>query len=636
MELAEQEMSQFEAGSALDRIEMSQNLRNSLQRAINYAHDQFHRQVTLEHLLLALVEDRDAEVILEASSVNVPALLTEISDYLGRLEDRTMAEPRQQPVLGGDIQHIIQSAGAAAQKSNRNVVSSALVLAAIVGDGRSPSAQMLRNQGMTFETAIAALKQANAADTAKPIGPTSAGKAPQPAPAAAPNPIRAPAVVPATTVPATTVPGTAVEGARLQNMQAAHEIIANARERIASARGAVANHTDVAKESPPERADPAQASPRPPQSTSPTAHPVEVAAPPAANGQATQPPQPVSSAPNPDPQQAAPSRTAPPAPRQPQPQPQPGPSETRMPQSAPQLSGGPQPVTINPAIASPQTAPAQPTPAPAATPFPAPPQQGPTAPLQSAQQYNPPPARPAGPVPQAPLPTAPPQPRRFSDVPPSGGRPPGSVTAAQGYDRPPGQSREPRTSRIQSSDLATVVRPIDAEALAEFIPTKMRIGQPTTIEIRAPRARLEAWSGGSSDPYERDGQVITKAMVMRLKAPKGGFTVEIASPETQWSEGFTGPLSDDVVSWRWIVTPKQRGRLPMLLNVSTRVVGRDGLAAARSLPEQLVTVRVAPNYRRIAGLLALWIFLAASGTALGYYGDRLFTMGSSMLARVMN
>lgn len=165
----------------------------------------------------------------------------------------------------------------------------------------------------------------------------------------------------------------------------------------------------------------------------------------------------------------------------------------------------------------------------------------------------------------------------------------------------------------------------------------MRYGVPTTVEIRAPRARLEAWSGGNADPTVGGyGEIITKAMVMRLKAPEGGFTVEIASPETQWSEGFAGPLSDDVVSWRWIVTPKQRGRLPLLLSVSTRVVGRDGLAAARTLPEQVVDVRVAPNYGRLAGRLMLWILLTASGTALGYFGDRLFSMGTSMLAQVIN
>jgi ATP-dependent Clp protease ATP-binding subunit ClpA len=69
-------MSQREAENPIGRVEMSQNLRDSLQRAITYAYEQSHRQVTLEHLLLALAEDREAAVILEASSVSVQALVT--------------------------------------------------------------------------------------------------------------------------------------------------------------------------------------------------------------------------------------------------------------------------------------------------------------------------------------------------------------------------------------------------------------------------------------------------------------------------------------------------------------------------------------------------------------------------------
>ena len=247
-------MSQFETGNVLDRIEMSPNLRGSLQRAMTYAYEQSHRQVTLEHLLLALVDDREAAVILESSSVNVPALRTDVSDYLGRLDDRTVDGQRRQPELGGDVQHIIQSAGAAAQKSQRRAVSSALVLAAVVGDGRSPSAQILRSHGLTFENAISALKQANAATSPRPGQQPASGSgiAPGPAQPSPPQPaapdIARPAPAPATlatgpTLAAKPPPPGSGSAARLQNMQAAHEIIAGARERIAAARGVIASRS---------------------------------------------------------------------------------------------------------------------------------------------------------------------------------------------------------------------------------------------------------------------------------------------------------------------------------------------------------------------------------------------------------
>ncbi len=185
---------------------------------------------------------------------------------------------------------------------------------------------------------------------------------------------------------------------------------------------------------------------------------------------------------------------------------------------------------------------------------------------------------------------------------------------------------------MQGQLVAPEASPIEPELLIQDVPTRMCVGTPTTIEIRAPRARLEAWSGGSLDPRARDDHIIMKAMVMRLKAPEGGFTVEAASPETQWSEGYTGPLSDDVVSWRWVVTPTESGRLPLQLSVATRVVGRDGLAAARVLPEQLVTVRVAPNFARMANRMAMGMALLLSGLIVGYFADSLFSIGSSVLA----
>ena len=50
-------MSAADSSNILNRLELSHNLRGSLQRAAGYAHQQSHREVTLEHLLLALIDD---------------------------------------------------------------------------------------------------------------------------------------------------------------------------------------------------------------------------------------------------------------------------------------------------------------------------------------------------------------------------------------------------------------------------------------------------------------------------------------------------------------------------------------------------------------------------------------------------
>jgi hypothetical protein len=163
----------------------------------------------------------------------------------------------------------------------------------------------------------------------------------------------------------------------------------------------------------------------------------------------------------------------------------------------------------------------------------------------------------------------------------------------------------------------------------------MRAGRPVTVHVRVPRRELEAWSGGGSDPATLSQHVITKAMVVRLKAAASDFVIENASPETQWSEGYGGLLSDDIVSWRWTVTPRRSGRLPLQVSGSTRIVGRDGLAAERPLPTQRVAIRVSPDYAGLARRLAVWLLIAAGAGALGYFAEGLFDMGRSVLAQLV-
>ncbi|MEM1306351.1 MAG: Clp protease N-terminal domain-containing protein, partial [Pseudomonadota bacterium] len=119
----------------------------TLQRAERYAFDQQHRALALEHLLLALSEDADASVVLTGCSVDLMRLKVDVSSYLGRLDDRVedIDGTRQKPVLSDDLVRIFKVAHAAAGQKQR-APSGGLVLAAIVGDGRSPAANMLRVQ----------------------------------------------------------------------------------------------------------------------------------------------------------------------------------------------------------------------------------------------------------------------------------------------------------------------------------------------------------------------------------------------------------------------------------------------------------------------------------------------------------
>ncbi len=72
----------------LGRIPMSPFLTATLTRAAEYATTQAHREVTLEHLLLALAEDPEASVVLKSSNVDLARLTADVSDYLSHSIDR--------------------------------------------------------------------------------------------------------------------------------------------------------------------------------------------------------------------------------------------------------------------------------------------------------------------------------------------------------------------------------------------------------------------------------------------------------------------------------------------------------------------------------------------------------------------
>src|SRR5262245_9375074 len=135
----------------LRSIPMSSNLGQSLERAHRFAREQQHRLVTLEHLLLALTEDPEAGLILQSANIDLGRLGTDVSGYLGRLLEDMRANGAVEPRPDSELLRVLQAAASAAQQSKRRQIDGAIVLAAIVGDGKSPAAGLLKALGMTFE-----------------------------------------------------------------------------------------------------------------------------------------------------------------------------------------------------------------------------------------------------------------------------------------------------------------------------------------------------------------------------------------------------------------------------------------------------------------------------------------------------
>lgn len=154
----------------------------------------------------------------------------------------------------------------------------------------------------------------------------------------------------------------------------------------------------------------------------------------------------------------------------------------------------------------------------------------------------------------------------------------------------------------------------------------MRVAVPQRVEVRIGKANVKALADGlqGGGAAFRHEVMVTKAMCVRLRAPEGGFFIESASPETQWIESTLGLMSDDHASWRWTVTPRERGWKRLQLVVSARTVGADGLAAETALPDQVIDVKVRTNYGKAAMTAGTWVAAAIAGGLLAKFGEGAF------------
>jgi hypothetical protein len=218
---------------------------------------------------------------------------------------------------------------------------------------------------------------------------------------------------------------------------------------------------------------------------------------------------------------------------------------------------------------------------------------------------------------------------RPADGGPAGGRPPGSVQRDGTRPAPGAPARPVEAARVQR-------RPsVEPGQLVENIPRRMRVGTTESVEVRIARDDMPGVSSGlqGQAPPVRHDLLITKAMSVRLRAPDGGFAIESASPETQWTEPSLTPLSSDFASWRFLVTPQRRGDATLQLVVAARVVGRDGIVAETALPDRVIAVRVRTNYVRTGLRSAAWLAALAIGGVIGKLGEDTFTTVAQLVKR---
>lgn len=538
----------------------SPSLTASLERAHRLAVERTHGVVTLEHLLLSLTEDLDASAVFAASPVDLGRLRGDLADVLVRVPPPEVAGRAILP--NADLLRVLRLAATAAQQSQRSAIDGMIVLAAIIGDGKTAGAQMLAKHGLTFNEVIRVLQSTAQPRAAAPAAPQQAQVPPPvvqpprmvapPTPPVPPVPQTVTAPVPAAAAPPPPpIPGPPLAEPAGAKAQSTEDLLASVRARLQEssppARPPVATGAPAKPVSPPpvpgphvsEASDPAMPeTPIPPPVQAPTERPIEALA------------------------------------QQPQPM---------TPRVPPRLNPAPVPLgrleqTRPESVAAAETEESlAPMPEPVAPPIAA--RSGPP-PLPTVAAFREP-----G-VPEAGVPNA-------SATPP----PPRNNPAA------PGTMQAPPPIQGMALPLPTV----DLAELADGLPEDLQKGVVNIVEVAVPRRVFEL--GAPVSPPRPGAWPPMRVATMRLFAQGDNVIIEPLSPPSLWLRIWRGPGDPESVIWRWRVLPRSTGTVGLSLTFGVRTVGPDGVGQEALWPEETVGVRVRGG--RGKRLLVAGLFLAA-------------------------
>lgn len=127
----------------------------TMHRALAYAHRRKHRYATLEHLLLALIDDVDAAAMMKACKVDLSALKEKLIDYIDNdLKNLEIDDDGGEPKQSAGFQRVLLRAAHYAEGWGRPARTGAELLLAIFAETESPAARLLGEQDMTRRDAV--------------------------------------------------------------------------------------------------------------------------------------------------------------------------------------------------------------------------------------------------------------------------------------------------------------------------------------------------------------------------------------------------------------------------------------------------------------------------------------------------
>jgi ATP-dependent Clp protease ATP-binding subunit ClpA len=132
----------------------AQNLENTLHAALSNAADRSHEYATLEHLLLALIDDTDAAEVMAACGVDLSDLGDVVRQYLDQEYQSLKTEDKADPQPTAGFQRVIQRAILHVQSSGKDTVTGANVLVALFSERDSYAVYFLQQQDMSRLDAV--------------------------------------------------------------------------------------------------------------------------------------------------------------------------------------------------------------------------------------------------------------------------------------------------------------------------------------------------------------------------------------------------------------------------------------------------------------------------------------------------
>ncbi|HEB80067.1 MAG TPA: ATP-dependent Clp protease ATP-binding subunit ClpA, partial [Rhodospirillales bacterium] len=122
---------------------LSRNLEKTLHQALALATGRGHEYATLEHLLLAMTEDRDAVAVLRACGVDLERLRGDLIEFIDNELSDVSLELEVDPKPTAGFQRVIQRAIIHVQSSGREEVTGANVLVALFSERESHAVYFL-------------------------------------------------------------------------------------------------------------------------------------------------------------------------------------------------------------------------------------------------------------------------------------------------------------------------------------------------------------------------------------------------------------------------------------------------------------------------------------------------------------